>query len=438
MPTMKYLFVSALLALGTTSVMAQATQEVPPVDDNKYKGHFFLDVQAGGQYTVGEAKFGDLLSPNFQLAVGYQFSPVFGLRLQANGLNSKGGLPGFRAKKGDTPENVSYKFSYVAPGLDLMFNLNNLFAGWNPNRVVNATLYLGGGINFASGNSELNDLLATVQNPSDYPMENLWQGSMSTPFGRVGLGLEFKVGKRVSILLEGNANFVSDKYNSKKGEGPDSYYNVLAGLRFNLGKSYSKATNIAPATPDPGSIWEDKMPEEEENAEQEYNSQTENNANQEYNTEPSTGQNPESTTILESNTEPTTAPVSKTEPTITPVSKTKPTPAPASKTQPTVQTNVKKNKGDIFFTVGGNKVTDSENRKILELIDFLVANPKSQVLVTTYTTNVDSGNRIASVTKMLNKIYGIPSDRFGEAKKGQKFLTYTDNDNDRIIITIVK
>ena len=141
---------------------------------------------------------------------------------------------------------------------------------------------------------------------------------------------------------------------------------------------------------------------------------------------------------MESNTEPTTAPISKTEPTIIPVSKTKPTPTPASKTQPTVQTNVKKNKGDIFFTVGGNKVTDSENRKILELIDFLVANPKSQVLVTTYTTNVDSGNRIASVTKMLNKIYGIPSDRFGEAKKGQKFLTYTDNDNDRIIITIVK
>lgn len=425
---MKYLFASALLALGTTSVMAQATQEVPPVDDNKYKGHFFLDVQAGGQYTVGEAKFGDLLSPNFQLAVGYQFSHVFGLRFQANGLNSKGGLPGFRAKKGDTPENVSYKFSYVAPGLDLMFNLNNLFAGWNPNRVVNATLFLGGGINFASGNSELNDLLATVQNPSDYPMENLWQGSMSTPFGRVGLDLEFKVGKRVSILLEGNANFVSDKYNSKKGEGPDSYYNVLAGLRFNLGKSYSKATNVAPITSNPGAIWEYKTPEEEENAGEGYNSQAENNASEEHKTEPSTGQKTESTTTVAAAILPTTTLLSKSEPET----------APTSKTQPTVQANVKTNKSDIFFTVGGNKVTDSENRKILELIDFLVANPKSQVLVTTYTTNVDSGNRIASVTKMLNKIYGIPSDRFGEAKKGQKFLTYTDNDNDRIIITIVK
>ncbi len=441
------LFVSALLALGSTSAMAKATDADKSGEGYKFKQHFFLDLQAGGQYTVGGANFGDLLSPNFQLGVGYQIAPAFGLRLQMNGFSSKGGLAGFRAKKGDTPQTVTYKYSYVAPGLDLMFNLNNLFGSWNPNRVVNATLFLGGGINFASGNNELNDLMATVENKNDYPMEYLWQGSQSSPYGRIGLDLEFRVSKHVSIMLEGNANIVSDKYNSKKGDNPDSYYNVLAGLRINLGKNYKKAT-AAPATPKPESIWEYTTPEEENNDEQEYNTQTEKNAGQEYNTEPSVELKPESTTILESNveptttleskTEPTTTPVSKTEPTTTAVSKPQPTTTPVSTPQPTIQTNVKKNKTDIFFTVGGNKVTDSENQKILELIDFIVANPNSKVLVTTYVTNVDTGNRIASVTKMLNKNYGIPADRFGEAKKGQTFLTYTDNDKDRVIITIVK
>ena len=42
------------------------------------------------RYTLGEAKFGDLISPNVQLGLGYQFSPVFGMRLQANGWQSMG------------------------------------------------------------------------------------------------------------------------------------------------------------------------------------------------------------------------------------------------------------------------------------------------------------------------------------------------------------
>ena len=37
-------------------------------------------------------------------------------------------------------------------------------------------------------------------------------------------------------MLEGNANILSDKYNSKKADNPDWYFNALAGLRVNLGK----------------------------------------------------------------------------------------------------------------------------------------------------------------------------------------------------------
>ena len=240
MNTMKSLFAASLLALGTTSAMAQATYTDQNGDEYTFNKHWFLDLQGGAQYTLGEAKFGDLLSPNVQLGLGYQFSPVFGMRLQANGWQSKGGWAGFRAQKGETPYNANYKFKYVAPGVDFMFNLSNLFCGWNPNRVFNISAFAGGGINWAGGNQEINDIAATLENLNDYNLEYLWQGKKVRPYGRAGIDLEFKVSKAVSIMLEGNANMISDKYNSKKADNPDWYFNALAGVRINLGKSYTK------------------------------------------------------------------------------------------------------------------------------------------------------------------------------------------------------
>ena len=240
MNTMKSLFAASLLTLGTTAAMAQATYTDKEGNEYTFNKHFFLDLQGGAQYTLGEAKFGDLLSPNVQLGLGYQFSPVFGMRLQANGWQSKGGWAGFRAQKGETPYNANYKFKYVAPGVDFMFNLSNLFCGWNPNRVFNISAFAGGGINWAGGNQEINDIAATLENLNDYNLEYLWQGKKVRPYGRAGIDLEFKVSKAVSIMLEGNANMISDKYNSKKADNPDWYFNALAGVRINLGKSYTK------------------------------------------------------------------------------------------------------------------------------------------------------------------------------------------------------
>ena len=139
MKSLKSLMAIATLALGTTSAMA-ATYTDKDGNEYQFKKHAFLDLQGGAQYTLGEAKFGDLISPNIQLGLGYQFSPVFGMRLQANGWQSKGGWAGFRAQKGETPYNATYKFKYVAPGVDFMFNLSNLFCGWNPNRVITLLL----------------------------------------------------------------------------------------------------------------------------------------------------------------------------------------------------------------------------------------------------------------------------------------------------------
>ena len=246
MKAFKTLFTVALASLSTAA-MAQATYTDKDGNEYTFKKHAFLDLQGGAQYTLGEAKFGDLISPNVQLGIGYQFSPVFGMRLQANGWQSKGGWNGYKATKDGTPYTADYKFKYVAPGLDFMFNLSNLFCGWNPNRVFNATAFIGGGANFAWGNDEVNEIAANIKDQRSYLLEYLWDGTKVRPFGRAGIDLEFKVSKAVSIMIEGNANFTSDKYNSKKAGNADWYFNALAGLRINLGKSHTKTEPVKEA-----------------------------------------------------------------------------------------------------------------------------------------------------------------------------------------------
>ena len=374
----RVLFASALL-LGATSAMAQATYTDKEGNEYQFKKHAFLDLQGGAQYTLGEAKFGDLISPNVQLGLGYQFSPVFGMRLQANGWQSKGGWAGFRANPGETPYNATYKFKYVAPGVDFMFNLSNLFCGWNPNRVLNVTAFLGAGANIAWDNDEVNELATTIKNTNAYNLEYLWDGTKVRPYGRAGIELAFKVSKSVSLMIEGNANVISDKYNSKKADNPDWYFNALAGLRINLGKSATKKEK--PVEP-----------------------------------------------------EPAPAPVQKVE---------EPAPAPA----PVVEKKVEEIRRDIFFTINSNKISEKENKKILEVIDFLVKYPEAKVVVTGYADKGTGNDRVndriaakraAAVVWMLEKRYGIPAERITEESKGARVQPFAENDKNRVSIMIAK
>ena len=111
----------------------RTVQELERTDvTTSFKPYWYLDLQGGAQWTIGEAKFKDLLSPNVQLGLGYQFSKVVGARLAFNGWQSKGGF--------DNREIMKYKWKYVAGGLDFTFNISNLVAGWNPKRFFNFSL----------------------------------------------------------------------------------------------------------------------------------------------------------------------------------------------------------------------------------------------------------------------------------------------------------
>ena len=236
---MKTLLV-ACLALVSLSATAQKQQKVVDRVDQRtvqeydhtdvttsFKPYWYLDLQGGAQWTIGEAKFKDLLSPNVQLGLGYQFSKVVGARLVFNGWQSKGGF--------DNREIMTYKWKYVAGGLDVTFNISNLVAGWNPKRFFNFSLFAGGGANMAFSNGEANDLAA-----KGYEMAYLWDGTKFRPYFRGGAQAMFRLSDYVNLLVEGNFNGLSDKYNSKYGNNIDKYVNALIGLRINLGKTYKE------------------------------------------------------------------------------------------------------------------------------------------------------------------------------------------------------
>ena len=377
----KNVFLAALLFMGAAAVQAQEEGT-----EYEFQKHAFLNVEAGAQHTLGEAKFKDLMSPNVQLGLGYQFSPVLAARLQANAWQSKGGWSNFRKNAGDPPYTGKYKFNYVAPGVDLMVNLSNLICGWNPKRVFNVTAFVGGGANIAWGNDEVNDIAKTLKSLDNYDLQNLWDGSKVNLFGRGGVELGFRLSDAVSLLVEGNANILSDKYNSKKADNADWYFNGLVGVRVNLGKSYRKIEKVVEA------------------------------------------------------------PVAEPEPVIevAPVVEEK---KPVVVEKQPVTPKVGKIQRDVTFELNKAVVRSSEMNKIKEVADYMKKYPKSKVSVIGY-ADAGTGNdrindklaaqRADAVVKVLREQYGISDDRIEYDSKGSRVQPYQVNDMNRVCICIAE
>ena len=371
----KKLFAVAALALFCASAQAQ-TYEAKDGTTYEFQKHWFLNLEGGAQYTLGEAKFRRLVRPNVQLGLGRQFNPWLAARLQVNGWESRGGwnMDGF---------SKAYSINYVAPGIDLMFNLSNLIAGYNPNRIFNLSAFIGGGANIAFNNDDVNDIAngLTVQEKALYDLEYLWDGTKVNPFGRAGLEASFKLTDAVALILEGNANFLSDKYNSKKAGNADWYFNALAGLRINLGKTFTK-TVPAPVVPEP-------VPE----------------------------------------------PVAYVEP--------EPAPAPA----PVVVETIEPLRRDVFFTINKTDIAPAEQQKVRDIADYLKKYPNAKVVVTGYadagTGNDKINDRLAAqradaVVKSLQNDYNISLSRISYDSKGARVQPFAENDKNRVSICIAE
>ena len=236
----KKTLLSCLLMLGFVSASAQ---EPELKTEYVFNPHWYVQVQPlGAQYTLGELDFSDLTSYNLQVAVGYQFDKIWGARLAVNGWQSKGGTEYF-----NPDQTYKWKWKYVSPTLDLTANLSNLVCGYNPTRLFNLSAFVGVGANIGFDNGEAKEVKRTVlqRQSRDFfagnnvPMDYVWGGVKTRFVGQAGLMGDFRLSDKVSVGLEVAANTLSDHYNSKKAKNADWYFNALAGVKINLGSSYS-------------------------------------------------------------------------------------------------------------------------------------------------------------------------------------------------------
>jgi outer membrane protein OmpA-like peptidoglycan-associated protein len=372
---MKKTILSCLMLIGALSVSAQ---EQKGTTEYVFEPHWYLQLQGGAQYTTGEADFGKMISPTIQGAIGYQFSKSIGARLAINAWQSK---TGWRDDAGFTPKNFSY--SYVAPALDLTFDLSNIIAGYNPNRKLSFGAFIGIGLNYRMQSDDAKEAKAYMDQyvyKDEFGWTPMYDDDACLFFkGQAGLTADYHISDAFSIGLEGNFNMLSDRYNFKKVGNPDSYFNLLAGIKYNFGPTYS--TRFIPA-PEPEIRYVDKIVEK----------------------------------IVE-------------------------VPGPA------VPAAVEPLRRDIFFEINKTIIRDSEKQKVQDIADYMNAHQTSKVMITGYADAGTGNNRINDrlakgralvVVKALKEQYGIAESRISWDSKGSRVQPFAENDLNRVSICIAE
>lgn len=365
------------IALGASAQEAAKTEYV-------FQPHWYVQGQFGAQYTLGEVSMGKLISPNAQLGVGYNFGKVVGARFIVNAWQSKGGSE-------IMGETYKWKYNYVAPMVDVTFNISNLISGVNPCRLVDVTAFIGGGVNIAFNNDEAVDVdnqlraaYGNIYNGTAYEksqyLRNLWSNTSARAVGHAGLAADFKVAKNLSVGAEIAANFLSDTYNSKKAGNVDWYFNGLVGVKYSFGDTY-KEKKIEPV--EPKIVYRDRIVEK----------------------------------IVEKPVE------KKVVPEVEPL------------------------RMDIFFNIAKFKLLASEQQKIGEVAAYMKKYPQTKVVITgladkgtgTDKINIPLSKKRAEIVKdMLVKQHGIDASRITAEGKGSSEQPYTIPELNRVSICVVK
>ena len=374
----KNIALSGLMALGCLTASAQNEAKTEYV----FTPHWYVQAQIGGQYTLGEISTKDLLSPNVQLGVGYEFNKVVGARFSVNAWQGKAGLNkwGFDGAANEIGRTYKWKWNYVAPMIDATVNLTNLFCDYNPNRLITAGVFAGVGANIAFKNDEANEL--PIKNDLAY----LWDGTKVRFAARFGANVDFRLSDRVKLGIETHATTLNDHFNSKRAGNADWQFTTLVGVKVRLGKGKGYTTReIKPVAP--------------------------------------------VERVIERIVEKPVPVVEKVE---QPVVK-----------QEVAQEKLRQ---DIFFIISSNQISASEAKKIDEIVAFMNKYPNSRVTVTGYadkgTGNDAINDRIAArrakvvVDALVKK--GISSSRITSESKGSRVQPYAENNKNRVTICIAE
>ena len=225
----KFLIGAALLGMSMTAFAQQADPTMKySVATNSFWSNWFI--QVGGDYNIwysnqehgrhldngGDFDFLSKQRRSFggSVAIGKWFTPGFGLRTKLQGFNSK--------KIGAVGVTSQHFWSLNE---HIMFNLSNLFMGYNPERVWNISPFIGGGM---ARNMSINRYVMQLS---------------------AGINSSWRLCRNLDLYAEAGWNRMEDNFdgnemaqlsNSHHGRGwedKDNHLYAEIGLTFKLGKA---------------------------------------------------------------------------------------------------------------------------------------------------------------------------------------------------------
>ena len=225
----KFVIGAALLGMSMTAFAQQADPTLKySVATNSFWSNWFI--QVGGDYNIwysnqehgrhldngGDFDFLSKQRRSFggSIAIGKWFTPGFGLRTKLQGFNSK--------KIGAVGVTSQHFWSLNE---HMMFNLSNLFMGYNPERVWNISPFIGGGM---ARNMSINRYVMQLS---------------------AGINSSWRLCRNLDLYAEAGWNRMEDNFdgnemaqlsNSHHGRGwedKDNHLYAEIGLTFKLGKA---------------------------------------------------------------------------------------------------------------------------------------------------------------------------------------------------------
>lgn len=225
----KFLIGAALLGMSMTAFAQQADPTLKySVATNSFWSNWFI--QVGGDYNIwysnqehgrhldngGDFDFLSKQRRSFggSVAIGKWFTPGFGLRTKLQGFNSK--------KIGAVGVTSQHFWSLNE---HMMFNLSNLFMGYNPERVWNISPFIGGGM---ARNMSINRYVMQLS---------------------AGINSSWRLCRNLDLYAEAGWNRMEDNFdgnemaqlsNTHHGRGwedKDNHLYAEIGLTFKLGKA---------------------------------------------------------------------------------------------------------------------------------------------------------------------------------------------------------
>ena len=173
---------------------------------NTFWDNWFISVGGGGLLYFGDHDrqlgFGEWISPTFDIAVGKWFSPEVGARLMYSGGAIRGATQSGTHSLGSWIDSKpidnfwlkNSRFGFFNIHADVLFNLNNIIAGYKEDRIYTISPYIGLGVMRA------------------------YKAPVATEFaGTVGLLNSFRVAKGLDINLDFRGALVSDRFDGEFG-----------------------------------------------------------------------------------------------------------------------------------------------------------------------------------------------------------------------------